>query len=214
MVQQRIDAARRARQAGRHLTNLVMMGMGEPFHNYQATMRMVAILNDRRGFGFGARRITISTSGVVPMVDKLATEPYQVNLAVSLHAPDDDLRGRLVPLNRHYPVADLMAAVARYIARTGRRVSFEYALMRGINDSDATARALGDLLRGTLCHVNVIPLNPVDVLPYQRPDKAGIDRFAAALRAAGVPTSVRYSRGVEIAAACGQLRAEHEAAAL
>jgi 23S rRNA (adenine2503-C2)-methyltransferase len=210
MVQQTIDAARCARSLGRPLTNLVMMGMGEPFHNYDATMKFVAILNDRHGLGFGARRITVSTSGIVPAIDRLATEPYQVNLAVSLHAPDDDLRSRLVPVNRRYPIADLMAAVHRYIARTGRRVSFEYALMNGINDSDETAQALADLVRGTLCHVNVIPLNPVDVLPYQRPDKTGIDRFAFVLRTAGIPTTVRYSRGVDIAAACGQLRADHE----
>ncbi|HKG25257.1 MAG TPA: 23S rRNA (adenine(2503)-C(2))-methyltransferase RlmN [Thermomicrobiales bacterium] len=210
MVQQTIDAARRARDLGRSLTNLVMMGMGEPFHNYDATMKFVAILNDPHGLGFGARRITISTSGIVPMIDRLADEPYQVNLAISIHAPDDELRGRLVPINRRYPIADLMAAVDRYIAKTGRRVSFEYALMKGINDSDEVARSLADLLRGTLCHVNVIPLNPVDVLPYERPDKAGIDRFAQTLRDAGIPTTVRYSRGLEIAAACGQLRANHE----
>jgi 23S rRNA (adenine2503-C2)-methyltransferase len=209
MVQQTVDAARRAREFGRSLTNLVMMGMGEPFHNYDATMKFVAILNDPQGMGFGARRITISTSGVVPMIDKLAAEPFQVNLAVSLHAPDDELRSRLVPINRRYPIADLMAAIERYIARTGRRVSFEYALMAGINDSDETAQALGELLSGTLCHVNIIPLNPVDVLPYERPEKAGIERFAAVVRAAGIPTTVRYSRGIEIAAACGQLRGDH-----
>jgi 23S rRNA (adenine2503-C2)-methyltransferase len=209
MVQQTIDAARRARELGRSLTNLVMMGMGEPFHNYDATLKMVAILNDERGLGFGARRITISTSGIIPMIDRLAAEPYQVNLAVSLHAADDDLRSRLVPINRRYPLADLMTAVRRYIDKTGRRVSFEYALMKGINDSDEIALALAVRLRGTLCHVNIIPLNPVDVLPFERPDKAGIDRFAAALRDAGIPTTVRYSRGVDIAAACGQLRADH-----
>jgi 23S rRNA (adenine2503-C2)-methyltransferase len=212
MVQQAIDAARRARDLGRTLTNLVVMGMGEPFHNYEATLKLVAILNDPHGLHLGARRMTISTSGVVPMIDRLAEEPYQVNLAVSLHAPDDELRSRLVPLNRRYPIADLMTACRRYVARTGRRISFEYALMKGINDSDDTAQALGDLLRGTLCHVNVIPLNPVDVLPYQRPDKAGIDRFASIVRASGVPTTIRYSRGLEIAAACGQLRAQQIAA--
>jgi 23S rRNA (adenine2503-C2)-methyltransferase len=207
MVQQTVDAARRARELGRSLTNLVMMGMGEPFHNYDATMTFIGIINDPKGMGFGARRITISTSGIVPMIDKLAAEPYQVNLAVSIHAPDDELRSSLVPINRRYPIADLMAAIHRYIERTGRRVSFEYALMNGINDSDETAAALAALLRGTLCHVNIIPLNPVDVLPYERPDTIGIDRFAAILIDAGIPTTVRYSRGVEIAAACGQLRA-------
>jgi 23S rRNA (adenine2503-C2)-methyltransferase len=212
MVQQAVDAAREARRRGRSLTNLVMMGMGEPFHNYEATMKMVAILHEPHGFNFGARRMTISTSGVVPFIDRLANEPYQVNLAVSLHAPNDELRSRLVPINRRYPIADLLAACRRYIEKTGRRVSFEYALMKGINDADEIARELGKLLRGMLCHVNLIPLNPVDVLPYERPDPEGIERFASIVRAAGVPTTVRYSRGVDIAAACGQLRAQHQQA--
>jgi 23S rRNA (adenine2503-C2)-methyltransferase len=209
MVQQVIDAARRARELGRSLTNLVMMGMGEPMQNYAPTMKMVQILHDPRGLNFGARRMTISTSGIVPRIDALADEPYQVNLAISIHAPNDELRSRLVPINNRYPVAELMASVKRYIAKTGRRVSFEYALMKGINDDDDIARELAGLLRGALCHVNVIPLNPVDVLPYERPAPEDIERFAATLQAAGIPTTVRYSRGVEIAAACGQLRAEH-----
>ncbi|MDQ3695679.1 MAG: 23S rRNA (adenine(2503)-C(2))-methyltransferase RlmN [Chloroflexota bacterium] len=212
MVAQVVGAARRARAVGRPLTNVVMMGMGEPFQNYAATMKFVGIINDAAGLNLGARRITISTSGVVPRIDALADEPYQVNLAVSLHAPTDELRDQLVPLNKRYPIADLMAACERYVARTRRRISFEYALMRGINDSDEVARQLGNLLRGLQmrCHVNVIPLNPVDVLPYERPDPAAIERFAASLRQAGIATTVRYSRGVEIGAACGQLRArEH-----
>ena len=211
MVTQVIDAARRARAAGRSLTNIVMMGMGEPLQNYAATMKMVEILHDPRGLNFGARRITISTSGVVPRIDALASEPYQVNLAVSLHAPNDALRERLVPLNARYPVATLLDACRRYIATTGRRVSFEYALMRGINGSDDIARDLARLLAGMVCHVNIIPLNPVDVLPYERPDPAGVERFAALVRAGGIPTTVRYSRGVDIAAACGQLRAQEQA---
>ncbi len=215
MVAQVVGAARRARDLGRTLTNIVMMGMGEPLHNYAATMKMVEILHEPHGLNFGARRITISTSGVVPRIDALATEPYQVNLAVSLHAPNDALRDKLVPLNKRYPVEDLITACRRYGQATGRRVSFEYALMAGINDSDEIAQELANLLRGSgvLCHVNLIPLNPVDVLPYERPDPVGIERFAAAIRAAGIPTTVRYSRGVEIAAACGQLRAEHVAEA-
>jgi 23S rRNA (adenine2503-C2)-methyltransferase len=209
MVQQVVDAARRARELGRTLTNLVMMGMGEPMQNYAPTMKMVEILHDPQGLNFGARRMTISTSGIVPRIDALADEPYKVNLAISIHAPNDELRSRLVPINNRYPVAELMASVKRYIAKTGRRVSFEYALMKGINDDDATARELATLLRGTLCHVNAIPLNPVDVLPYERPAPEDIERFASVLQAAGIPTTVRYSRGVDIAAACGQLRAEH-----
>ncbi len=210
MVQQTVDAARRASELGRSLTNLVMMGMGEPLQNYVDTMRFIGIIHDPRGLNFGARRITISTSGVVPRIDALAAEPLQVNLAVSLHAPNDELRSRLVPINNRYPIAELMAACDRYIAATGRRISFEYALMNGVNSSDAIARELGELLRGRLCHVNVIPFNPVEMLQFERPDPEGIERFAEVLRSTGIPTTVRYSRGVEIAAACGQLRAQHE----
>jgi len=210
MVAQVTGAARRARAVGRELTNLVMMGMGEPLHNYAETMRLVRILNDPAGMGFGARRITISTSGVVPRIEALADEPFQVNLAISIHAATDALRSSLVPINRRYPIAELMKAVHSYIRKTRRRVSFEYAMMAGINDDDVQARQLARLLKGTLCHVNLIPLNPVDVLPFERPSPARIDAFAAILIAAGIPTTVRYSRGVDIAAACGQLRVEHE----
>lgn len=208
IVAQVVDAARAARVRGRELTNVVMMGMGEPFHNYAATMAFVGILHDPQGLNMGARRITISTSGVVPRIDALADEPYQVNLAVSLHAPTDELRSALMPINRRYPIAELLAACHRYGEKTGRRVSFEYALMAGDNDDEAIARDLGGLLRrnGVLCHVNLIPLNPVEDLRYERPKAESIERFAATLRATGIPTTIRYSRGVEIAAACGQLR--------
>ena len=212
MVVQVLGAAREAKERGRSLTNLVMMGMGEPFHNYPATIRLLTILNDPAGFGMGARRMTISTSGIVPFIDKLAEEPLQVNLAVSLHAPNDDLRSQLVPVNRKHPVADLMAAVDRNIAKTGRRVSFEYALMSGINDGDDVAEELGRLLRRRLCHLNIIPLNPVAVLPYERPTPERIERFASIVGSYGVPVTVRYSRGVDISAACGQLRVEHQSA--
>jgi 23S rRNA (adenine2503-C2)-methyltransferase len=210
MVVQAVNAARAARERGRPLTNLVMMGMGEPFHNYRETMKFIGILNDKRGMRFGARRITVSTSGIVPGIEKLAAEPYQVNLAISLHAPNDELRRSLVPINDRFPIPALMAAARNYIARTGRRISFEYALMKGINDSDEIVQELADLLSGMLCHVNIIPLNPVDVLPYERPATEDIDRFASTLERRGVPTTVRYSRGVEIAAACGQLRAHFQ----
>jgi 23S rRNA (adenine2503-C2)-methyltransferase len=208
MVAQVVGAAREARQRGRELNNIVMMGMGEPLQNYAETMKFINIVHDPGGLDIGARRITVSTSGIVPKIDALAEEPLQLNLAVSLHAPGDELRSQLVPINRRYPIATLMAAVDRYIAKTRRRVSFEYALMRGINDSEQTAFDLAELLRGRLCHVNIIPLNPVELLPYERPDLAGIESFAGILRAAGIPTSVRYSRGLEIDAACGQLRAK------
>jgi 23S rRNA (adenine2503-C2)-methyltransferase len=208
MVAQVVGAAREARRRGRELTNIVMMGMGEPLQNYAEMMKFINIIHDPDGLDFGARRITVSTSGIVPKIDALAAEPLQLNLAISLHAPDDELRSRLVPINRRYPIATLMAAVDRYIETTGRRVSFEYALMRGVNDAEQTAHDLAALLAGRLCHVNIIPLNPVELLPYERPDPAGIERFAGILRSAGIPTSVRYSRGLDIDAACGQLRAK------
>lgn len=211
MVAQVVDTARRAREKGRPLTNLVMMGMGEPFHNYDNFMKMVAILHDPAGMGFGSRRITVSTSGVVPFIDKLATEPYQVNLAISIHAGDDDLRSELVPLNRRWPLADLIGAVRRYIDTTGRRVSFEYAMLNGVNTSDDDARQLAKRLRGLLCHVNLIPYNPTPAYPYERPGETVINRFASVLWEAGIPATVRYSRGVEIGAACGQLHVEHAA---
>ena len=212
MVEQVIWSVRVARERGRQLTNLVMMGMGEPLQNYRATMAFIGIINDAAGLQFGARRITISTSGILPRIRALADEPFQVNLAVSLHAPNDVLRDRLVPHNTRYPIADLMATCREYTQKTGRRISFEYALMAGINDGDEIATELAQLLRrsGVLCHVNIIPFNKVEILDFERPTTAQIDRFAAVLTEHGIATTVRYSRGVEIKAACGQLRAEHE----
>ena len=212
IVAQVVGATREARERGRALTNIVMMGMGEPLQNYAETMKFIRIVHDPDGLNLGARRITVSTSGIVPRIEALSQEDLPVNLAVSLHAPEDEQRSELVPINRRYPIALLMETIDRYIERTGRRVSFEYALMRGINDSEDTARKLAELLRGRLCHVNIIPLNPVDVLPYERPYPAGIERFAGILREAGIPTTVRYSRGLDIDAACGQLRAKETAA--
>lgn len=211
IVQQTVDAARQAEKLGRKLTNLVMMGMGEPLQNYAETMKFINIIHDPRGMNFGARRITVSTSGIVPRIDALADEPLQINLAVSLHAPNNELRDQLVPINGRWPVQDLLAACDRYIAKTGRRISFEYALMNGINNSDEIANELGRLLRGRLCHVNVIPFNPVEVLDFERPTVQMIDRFAEIVESHGVPTTVRYSRGIEIDAACGQLSARYEA---
>ncbi len=212
MVSQVVYAARVARERGRRLSNIVVMGMGEPFHNYDAVMRFVAIVNERAGLGIGARHITLSTAGVVPFIDRLAEEPYQVKLAVSLHAPNDGLRSQLVPLNRRWPVEELLAACRRYVAKTGRRVTFEYVLIEGLNDDEKTAAELARKLRGLLCHVNLIPYNPTLAAPlYRRPGPERIERFRAVLEHYGIPATVRYSRGVEIAAACGQLRAHEEA---
>jgi 23S rRNA (adenine2503-C2)-methyltransferase len=192
--------------SGEHLTNVVVMGMGEPLANYDRTWQALRTITDGDGFNLGARHITVSTVGLVPGIRRMAEEPLQINLAVSLHAPNDALRSKLAPINIRYPIAEVMAAVRDYVGRTHRRVTFEYALMDGINDSPALARELAILLRGLLCHVNLIPLNPVAESPY-RPSTA--DRAAAfqtILEAGGIATTMRLRRGIDIDAGCGQLR--------
>ncbi len=188
------------------VTNIVFMGMGEPFANYDNVWQAIRTLVDKRGFNLGARHITVSTVGLVPGIRRMARENLQVRLAVSLHAADDDLRNQLVPINRRYPLADLMAAVREYIAATGRRVTFEYALMRDINDRPEHARALARLLKGILAHVNLIPMNPVEGAPYQPSTRRATVTFARILEDAGIPVTVRLRRGIDINAGCGQLR--------
>lgn len=189
-----------------HVTNIVLMGMGEPLHNYQNVWTALHRLTAEEAFGLGARNITLSTVGLVPMIDRMAEEDLQINLAVSLHAPNDELRSRLVPVNKGFPVDELLAAVQRYIAKTNRRVTFEYALMAGINDGVAEARELAQKLQPLLCHVNVIPLNPIPDSPYQPTSEADTQVFVQILRDHGVPATVRLRRGIEINAGCGQLR--------
>lgn len=188
------------------VTNVVLMGMGEPMHNYRNVWTALRLLTDADAFGLGARHITLSTVGLIPMIDRMADEGLQIALAVSLHAPNDELRSSLVPLNSRYPVADLLAAVRRYIGKTHRRVTFEYALMAGINDSPALAQELAEKLNPLLCHVNVIPLNPIPDSPFQPTSDAETAHFVQILRAGGVPATVRLRRGIEINAGCGQLR--------
>lgn len=188
------------------VTNIVLMGMGEPLHNYDNVWKAIRRLTAADGFGLGARHITLSTVGLIPMIDRMADEGIQVNLAVSLHAPNNPLRSKLVPLSRRYPVDELLASVRRYIAKTNRRVTFEYALMRDVNDSPALAEDLADKLRGILCHVNLIPLNPIPDSPFQPTSDRDTERFAEILRGGGISTTVRIRRGIEIDAGCGQLR--------
>jgi len=201
--------ARRLRKRGERVTHVVVMGMGEPMYNYEATLKAVRNLNHPRGFALGARRFTISTVGVVSGMRKLAAEGIELNLAVSLHAPSDELRGQLIPGAKRWPIEDILAAGDAYAAASGRRVSYEYVLLSGVNDSVEDARAVGRLLRGRLAHVNLIPFNPSPDLAYERPAAAQVDAFRRALLDQGVDVTVRRSRGVRIAAGCGQLRAAH-----
>jgi 23S rRNA (adenine2503-C2)-methyltransferase len=182
--------------------------MGEPFANYRATMEAVDRLTDSAGMRFGARRITISTVGIVPMIRRFAAERRQVNLAVSLHAATDELRDRLVPVNRHYPLASLMDACREYLATTHRRLTFEWALIRQVNDGPEQATALAGLVKGLLCHVNLIPLNPTKGYDGSAPETARAEAFRATLKSAGIPCTLRLRRGIDIQAGCGQLATE------
>jgi 23S rRNA (adenine2503-C2)-methyltransferase len=195
------------------LSNVVFMGMGEPMANYRAVIGGVRAIAAQppAGFGISARNITVSTCGIVPGMDRLANEGLPVRLAVSLHAPDDDLRDELVPINRRYPVGAVLDAARRYYSATGRRVSVEYALIRDVNDQEWRAAALAAELRrrGTAwVHVNPIGLNPVPQSPWTAPNPKTVDRFAARLAAEGIPTTIRDTRGADIDGACGQLAAE------
>jgi 23S rRNA (adenine2503-C2)-methyltransferase len=188
--------------------------MGEPFHNYEQTLRACRLLNDGDGFALAARAISVSTVGVVPGIDRFSEEPLQLNLAVSLHAGTDELRDRLVPINRTYPLDDLFAACARYVRRTHRKVLFEYVVLRGVNDTDEQAQVLGHRVRPPHYHLNLIAYNDTGG-EYARPRAADLAAFRDRLEEAGVSCTVRRSPGAEIEAACGQLalrRSENEPA--
>jgi 23S rRNA (adenine2503-C2)-methyltransferase len=202
-------AARTLADDGKRLTNIVFMGMGEPLLNLDRVLEAVAALNDSARFGLGARKVTVSTSGVVPGIRRLTALGPQFTLAISLHAARDPLRDVLVPLNRRWPVAEVVAAARDHARATGRRVSYEVTMIGGINDTDADADALIDVLRDEHAHVNLIPMNPVAHTPWQASPMPVIERFAARLEAAGIRTTIRRNRGQEIGAACGQLAAEH-----
>jgi 23S rRNA (adenine2503-C2)-methyltransferase len=200
--------ARLLLKQGRKVTNVVFMGMGEPFHNYAAVMDAVRLLNDPHGFGLGHRHITISTVGIVPQIDAFADEGIQVNLAISLHAPTDDVRSSIMPVNRKWGIDELMAACRRYIAKTNRKIFFEYVMLDGVNDRPQDAQALATLMRGPLYHVNIIPYNSTPDAKLGPTGDERIRAFAAILEAKGVACTVRTPMGRDIAAACGQLRAE------
>jgi 23S rRNA (adenine2503-C2)-methyltransferase len=188
--------------------NIVLMGMGEPLHNYDAVMKALRILADEHGLAVHPRRVTLSTVGVLPALERLATEPLMPNLAISLHATTEDQRDHLVPINRKYGIRELLDACRRFPLKRRDRITFEYVMLKGVNDTDDDARRLGRLMHGIRAKINLLPLNEAAGIPYERPDDARVNRFAKILADRGATVSVRKSRGRDIRAACGQLITE------
>ena len=201
-----VRSGERERASIQGVTNVVFMGMGEPLANYENTLAAIRAINDPNGLAVGARHITLSTVGLVPQIIRLASENLQINLAVSLHAPDDETRSETMPINRRYPLDMLISTCRDYVQITGRRIFFEYVLLKDQNDSLSHADRLGELLAGLLCHVNLIPVNPTADGPYDRTESPQIKRFQNLLRRHGVPSTVRMEKGIDIDAGCGQLR--------
>jgi 23S rRNA (adenine2503-C2)-methyltransferase len=205
IVAQVMYYARTLKQENQNVTNIVLMGMGEPFHNYDNTMAAIDRLNTSDGYNFGARRFTISTVGLVPMIRRFADEKRQVNLAISLHAADDPTRVSMLPINKKYKIEDVLDACRYYVSQTGRRVTFEWALIHGVNDTPEVARSLASKLKGLLCHVNAIPLNPTTGYAGRATDRQRAALFKMVLEQAGISCTVRMKRGIDIQAGCGQL---------
>jgi 23S rRNA (adenine2503-C2)-methyltransferase len=208
IVEQALAFARQLEAKDERLSNVVLMGMGEPLHNYDATMEAIDRLNDPAGLNIGQRHITLSTVGLVPQIRRFADEKRQVTLAVSLHAATDEERSRLLPVNRRWPLAELIGAVRYYFEQTGRRVTFEWALIAGENDTVEQATRLGELLHGLHCHVNLIPLNPTGGYGGRPSDPARVEAFQQVLDSYRIGSTVRVRRGIDIQAGCGQLKAE------
>lgn len=209
IIAQVLFFARQLSREEEHVTNIVLMGMGEPLHNYDHTLAAISTLTDKKGFDLGARKITISTVGLVPAIRQFADEQRQYGLAVSLHAATDEERARLIPVANRWPIDELMAACDYYIEKTGRRLTFEWALIQYENDTREQAQALGRLLRGKLCHVNLIPLNPTKGYSGGPSARERVAAFQNELVNYGVSSSVRVRRGIDIQAGCGQLRDRH-----
>ncbi len=209
IVEQVVHYARELAAQEHTVTNVVVMGMGEPFHNYEAVMAAIKRLNDPKCMNMGARRFTTSTVGIVPMIKRFAAEKSQVNLAVSLHAANDTLRSKLIPANRKYSLQELIPACRDYVEQTGRRISFEWALINGINDSEENARELAALIKGMICHVNIIPLNPTPIYPGAPTTTERAQEFKRTLEESGITCTIRVRRGIDIKAGCGQLAARH-----
>jgi 23S rRNA (adenine2503-C2)-methyltransferase len=205
IVAQVMYYARQLNDENNVVTNIVLMGMGEPFHNYENTLDAIDRLNDQEGYALGARRFTISTVGLVPAIRRFAAEKRQINLAISLHAADDDLRSSMLPVNNRYPIDELLLVCREYIAVTGRRVTFEWALINEVNDTPEQAILLAKKLKGMLCHVNAIPLNPTMGYSGQATSHARAELFKQILVEHGISCTIRLRRGIDIQAGCGQL---------
>ncbi|MGD0750820.1 MAG: 23S rRNA (adenine(2503)-C(2))-methyltransferase RlmN [Anaerolineales bacterium] len=205
IVAQVMYYARQLYEENTAVTNVVLMGMGEPFHNYENTLAAIDRLNDPQGYNLGARRFTISTVGLIPAIRRFATEKRQINLAISLHAADDDLRTSMLPVNKRYPIDELLAACREYIAVTGRRITFEWALINGVNDTPDQAILLAKKLKGLLGHVNAILLNPTLGYSGQATSHERAEKFRQILEEHGIPCTIRLRRGIDIQAGCGQL---------
>lgn len=197
--------AQKIHKEGQHISNIVFMGMGEPFMNYDAVIQSIETINAKEGLNIGARNITISTSGICEGIEKLAKEKLQVNLAVSLHAPNQELRAKIMPIARKYHLDQLMKAIHEYIQVTHRRVSYEYVMLKNINDSEKEAGELAALLQGQLCHVNLIPYNATDIENIEGSTSSNIQKFRNILKEQGIPVTIRVTLGQDIQAACGQL---------
>lgn len=214
IVDQVLEIASLVKQEGRRgITNIVLMGMGEPLANFDEVIKALSIITAERGLGFSPRRVTVSTDGLVPEIDRLGRSGIKVNLAVSLNAATDEVRDRIMPVNRRYPIRELLAACRRFPLEPRRRITFEYVMLKGVNDSEEDARHLAELLRGIKCKVNLIPFNPFPGSEFGRPDEAAVRGFQKILLSRHYTAPVRESRGRDISAACGQLR-EREAANL
>jgi 23S rRNA (adenine2503-C2)-methyltransferase len=198
------------RDLGIRISNIVLMGMGEPLDNYDNVLRFINLVSSEKGLNIGKRHITLSTCGVVPKIYSLADERLQITLSVSLHAPNDELRSKTMPINNAYNIGDLIKAIRYYIDKTGRRVSFEYAMIDGVNDSDDCANQLGRLIRGMLCHVNLIPVNSVKGTSYRKSNKDRLNSFIEILSKYGVTATIRRTLGSDIDASCGQLKGKYE----
>jgi len=205
IVAQVMYYARMLHEQDENVTNIVLMGMGEPFHNYDNTMAAIDRLMDSDGYNFGARRFTVSTVGLIPAIRRFADEKRQVNLAISLHAAEDEERSAIMPINKKYNISKLLEACRYYVDQTSRRITFEWALIAGVNDTEEVARKLASRLKGLMCHVNAIPLNPTEGYQGRATDRQNAARFKETLEQAGIPCTIRMRRGIDIQAGCGQL---------